>query len=173
MYRHNVKGMGECCAERAVTRLILLQASPDSLGSKFAFPSTDPHASAIAVPHSPQRRQHLLSFRRISLPTPPALLNRQSSTSLQSFDSFPEEGVHVTPIHKPGAAKNGARRGLQRPFSMDMSKRQRSRKDSFKPPDDTKAVRRRRIIAEFYDTERAYVEGLDLIYSVRKQHNPF
>lgn len=48
-----------------------------------------------------------------------------------------------------------------------MSKRPRRRRDSTKPTDDTKLVRRRKIIAEFYDTERAYVEGLDLVYSVR------
>lgn len=145
----------------------------DSFGTKFAFPTTDTHGTAASsipvVPPSPQRRQHLLSFRRISLPTPPALLNRQSSASLQSFDSFPEDGVHATPIHNlsPGAAKNSPRKGLQRPFSLDMSKRPRRRRDSTKPTDDTKLVRRRKIIAEFYDTERAYVEGLDLIYSVR------
>lgn len=67
------------------------------------------------------------------------------------------------------APKIGARKSLQRPFSLDMTKRQRRRKDSSKPPDDTKAIRRRKIIAEFYETERAYVEGLDLIYSVRTQ----
>jgi hypothetical protein len=34
------------------------------------------------------------------------------------------------------------------------------------PVDDARESRRRKVIMEFFETERAYVDGLDLIYSV-------
>ena len=140
----------------------------------FAFPTTDPPGSSHAIPPqpSPQRRQHLLSFRRISLPTPPSLVNRKSTASLASYDSFPEEnGSGESTLAYPPVSvitKNAIahRKMIHRPFSLDPNKRVRKRRDSTKPLDESKAARRRKIIAEFYDTERVYVQGLDLIYSV-------
>ncbi|KAI5118054.1 hypothetical protein M0805_005901 [Coniferiporia weirii] len=133
----------------------------------FSFPSTEvPDAShVVPTPPSPQRRQHLLSFRRISLPTAPSLLNRRSSASLTSFDSFPEENTGGSVLDNPPAHGHGGRRAPHRPFSLEINRRPRRRKDSARPLDESKAAKRRKIIAEFYGTERAYVEGLDLIYS--------
>ncbi|KAH8119782.1 hypothetical protein DFH11DRAFT_1556530 [Phellopilus nigrolimitatus] len=137
-----------------------------SSSTSFAFPSSEsPNANtALPVPPSPQRRQHLLSFRRISLPTPPTLLNRQSSASLTSYDSFPEESAGESPAQHSAVVRNAGRKALHRPFSIEANQRQRRRRDSAKPLDVNKAAKRRQIITEFHDTERAYVEGLDLIY---------
>jgi hypothetical protein len=56
---------------------------------------------------------------------------------------------------------------VHRPFSMESNIRSpRKRRDSVKPPDAGRAAKRSRIIFEFYDTEQAYVDGLELIYSV-------
>ncbi|THH11618.1 hypothetical protein EW145_g566 [Phellinidium pouzarii] len=133
----------------------------------FSFPSTgEPGARhVIPAPPSPQRRQHLLSFRRISLPTAPTLLNRQSSASLTSFDSFPEENTGENIAGPSPALGHIGRQVLRRPFSLEVNNRPRRRRDSTKPLDESKAAQRRKIVAEFHDTERAYVEGLDLIYS--------
>lgn len=58
---------------------------------------------------------------------------------------------------------------VHRPFSMDSSKKSpRKRRESTRLVDVGKATKRAKIIFEFYDTERAYVDGLDLIYSVSK-----
>ena len=65
----------------------------------------------------------------------------------------------------------GVTRKVQHKHShADVGKRPRKRRESVKPQvevDENKAVKRRKIIAEFYDTERAYIQGLDLIYMVR------
>ena len=41
------------------------------------------------------------------------------------------------------------------------------RKKELPPVDEEREIKRRKIIEEFYVTERTYVEGLDLIYMVR------
>lgn len=151
--------------------MYLLRVDLASSSTSFAFPSSEsPNANtALPVPPSPQRRQHLLSFRRISLPTPPTLLNRQSSASLTSYDSFPEESAGESPAQHSAVVRNAGRKALHRPFSIEANQRQRRRRDSAKPLDVNKAAKRRQIITEFHDTERAYVEGLDLIYFVSAQ----
>lgn len=122
------------------------------------------------IPPSPHRRQPLISFRRISLPPPPALLNRQSSASLTSFDSFPDgHSTELVADHNT-VVKGITRKALHKHSHVDVGKRPRKRRESVKPQveiDENKAVKRRKIIAEFYDTERAYIQGLDLIYTVR------
>ena len=134
----------------------------------LAFPSADSISSAgsPSVPPSPQRSKALVSFRRISLPTAPSLLNRHSSASLASLTSFPEEGSveqHGSPSSTSGKAIS--RRSSQSPFSHSYLKKMYKRRDS-QNLDEGKLVRRRKIILEFYETERAYVQGLDLIYAV-------
>ncbi|KLO20105.1 hypothetical protein SCHPADRAFT_992213 [Schizopora paradoxa] len=135
--------------------------------AKVAFPSTD-SLNASPAP-SPHRRQPLLSFRRISLPSAPTLLNRQSSASLASFESFPEETTGSpgtsAPSSSPLAQKGPIRRTSNRPLSFDNKARIRKRRDTLQV-DENKLARRKKIISEFYVTERAYVEGLDLIYTL-------
>lgn len=147
------------------TMLTIPLANPST---SFTFPSTESAGATPSVPApSPQRRKPLLSFRRISLPTAPTLLNRQSSASLTSYDSFPEEtAAGAGPVEPTPAHRNAGNKLINRPFVADGNKRIRKRRDSTRPQDEGKAVKRRKIIVEFYETERAYVDGLDLIYSV-------
>lgn len=66
--------------------------------------------------------------------------------------------------------KGGGRNLLHKQSHAEAGRRHRKRRESVKPQpevDENKTVKRRKIIAEFYDTERAYIRGLDLIYSVR------
>lgn len=61
-----------------------------------------------------------------------------------------------TPAPRPGAAEEA-----------QLSPRRAPRKrDSVRVMDDSKVKKQRKIIEEFYDTEKSYVRGLDLIYSV-------
>jgi hypothetical protein len=54
-----------------------------------------------------------------------------------------------------------------RPISIESPrKRKRTRESVSRPPDDKLLMKRKRIIDEFYETEVAYVDGLDLIYNV-------
>ena len=135
---------------------------PESGGISFPtteLPGPGPHA-APTFTSSQQHRQHLLSFRRISLPTAPSLRNRLSTTSIASQDSLTETGT--SEAHPSNRNKTNA---LQIPVLVEVMKRAKKR-DSHKKPDSRKATKCRKIISEFYTTERAYVDGLDLIYSV-------
>ena len=67
---------------------------------------------------------------------------------------------------KSGPIKTPTRKHARRPLSIDNKSRVHRHRDTVHV-DESKAVRRRKIITEFYETERAYVEGLDLIYTVR------
>ncbi|KAL5533865.1 hypothetical protein ACEPAG_325 [Sanghuangporus baumii] len=139
-----------------------------SSSASFAFPSTESAGGSSPAPTpvpSPQRRQHLLSFRRISLPAPSNILNRHSSASLVSCDSIPQENAVLNVSEASNAPQGFGAKLPNRPSAIDHSKRPHRRRDSLKPIDETKAAKRRKIITEFYETERAYVEGLDLIYT--------
>ncbi|EJD03537.1 uncharacterized protein FOMMEDRAFT_132998 [Fomitiporia mediterranea MF3/22] len=102
---------------------------------------------------------------QISLPTAPTLLNRQSSASITSYDSFPEQNAGAGPVATSSTSRNVITKSSSRPLALEVPKHARRRRDSTKPPDESKSEKRKKIIAEFYDTERAYVEGLELIYS--------
>ena len=106
-----------------------------------------------------------LPFRRISLPTAPNLLHRQSVVSTASFDSLPEEGSSpVSPL--PAANRSPSKRMRSRPLPSESPKKAH-RKKELPPVDEEREIKKRKIIEEFYVTERTYVEGLDLIYTVR------
>ncbi|KAG2110507.1 Rho family DH domain-containing guanine nucleotide exchange factor [Suillus discolor] len=109
---------------------------------RVLFPSTDSTTNLPAAPIT-----HL-PFRRISLPSVPSssLLSaqhRQSVASFASFDSLPEEPV----------VKRPKRRSL---------KRKQSRTPA--PEDIAREAKRTKVIREFWDTERSYVQGLDLVH---------
>ncbi|KAK0185060.1 hypothetical protein F5146DRAFT_1073287 [Armillaria mellea] len=109
--------------------------------SSVAFPLSE------SSPVKQQPRPTHLPFRRISLPTAPTLGHRESVVSVASFDSLPEDGSGLTdgPV-----STDGLRRGNRR---------------SLRSVDDVLESKRRKVIQEFYETERAYVDGLELIYS--------
>ena len=131
----------------------------------IAFPSSGldlhPSPSVDALQH----RSTYLPFRRISLPSAPNLQqNRQSIVSTASFDSLPEEGhapVAVTPV----VIRNAVRAPKLRPSSIDVSRKALRRRDS-RMVDEQREGKRRKVIAEFYETEKSYLDGLELIHSV-------
>ena len=125
--------------------------------SSVSFPALDSGAPLIAHPRPPH-----LPFRRISLPAAPSpMLHRQSVVSMESFESLPEERAGTTqPIHI--ISKPASRRSP--PSAFDSPTRSRARR---RPLNDRNDEKRRRIINEFYETERSYFGGLELIYSVR------
>ena len=129
--------------------------------SSVIFPlSESPHKHAP----SPLRAPHL-PFRRISLPTAPSLLHRVSVVSVASFDSLPEDSDASPP---PSAWSNyNGKLGRGRPTAPESPRRRnRLRDTSTKPLDELQTNKRRKVVREFYDTEKAYVDGLDLVYSV-------
>jgi FYVE, RhoGEF and PH domain containing 5/6 len=128
--------------------------------SLLLFPSKDADNASISPPVSPLvpvTATHQLPFRRMSLPVAPNLnLNRQSVVSLASFESLSERGASQNPIAtkmlKSRRTSIGPRRGVRR--------------RGYQAPDKERDTRRRKVIQEFYETERTYVQGLDLIYEV-------
>ncbi|KAI0652637.1 hypothetical protein C8Q79DRAFT_938683 [Trametes meyenii] len=109
------------------------------------------------------QRPTYLPFRRISLPSAPNLQNRQSIVSTASFDSLPEEGPGPAPV-TPVVIRNAVRGPKQRPSSLDVSRRGMRRRES-RVVDEQKEAKRRKVIAEFYETEKSYLDGLELIHS--------
>ncbi|KAG1724515.1 Rho family DH domain-containing guanine nucleotide exchange factor [Suillus paluster] len=109
---------------------------------KVTFPSIDSAYFPLAAPIT-----HL-PFRRISLPSVPSsslvsAQHRQSVASFASFDSLPEEPV----VRRP------KRRSLNRKHSRTPA-----------PADAAQEAKRAKVIREFWDTERSYVQGLDLVH---------
>ena len=124
--------------------------------SSVSFPALDFDAPLISHPRPPY-----LPFRRISLPSAPSpMVHRQSVVSMESFQSLPEEGAG-TSQQIPISSKLPPRRPP--PSAFDSPTRNRTRRRPLNDPNNDK---RRRIINEFYETERSYYEGLELIYSV-------
>lgn len=137
----------------------------------------------------PQQPPHLrptyLPFRRISLPAgvAPSLAHRPHSVvSIASFDSLPEDSQvgssSMGGLAPPSPKKIVDVKPKARPASMDMKLQQQQRAPRRKTPlveskvvvdfslrDKGKEAKRRKIVLEFYETERAYVDGLELIYS--------
>ncbi|KIK92638.1 hypothetical protein PAXRUDRAFT_34429 [Paxillus rubicundulus Ve08.2h10] len=111
-----------------------------------SFPTASQESALVAplpVPHLP--------FRRISLPSAPSLVlaQRQSVVSLTPSGSLAEDQVHV---HQHRRAR---RRSLN---PAGRSHRQIQ-------ADDDRQAKRAKIIAEFYATEKSYLDGLDLVYN--------
>ena len=70
-----------------------------------------------------------------------------------------------------GPTKGGAR-GNGRPTSVEVGKKVVRRKEPLLV-DDAKEAKRRKVIVELYETERAYVDGLDLIYAVSDRRGSY
>ncbi|CCM02758.1 uncharacterized protein FIBRA_04866 [Fibroporia radiculosa] len=140
-------------------------AAVSTPASMVDFPSSESHLSPSHSDIHFQRQRHL-PFRRISLPTPPNL-NRQSVVSTASFDSLPEEDLSpgfVVPVVTPAVIKNATRPPRHRPSSLDISRRA-PRRSHMQPVDEQREAKRRKVINEFHETEKSYLDGLELIYS--------
>ncbi|KAJ6568436.1 hypothetical protein DFH09DRAFT_983267 [Mycena vulgaris] len=116
-----------------------------------AFPTTDKNFQPAPRPRPPY-----LPFRRISLPSN---TRRESVVSVASFDSLPEEGDSLSSPSLPAVMRNvnPGRRPKARPVS--------SNRRLARPLDDAREAKRRNVIQEFYETEKTYVDGLEMIYS--------
>ena len=135
----------------------------------IAFPSSGQDLLPSASVDALQNRSTYLPFRRISLPSAPSLQlqqNRLSIASLASFDSLPEEGPPRAPPATPAVIRNAVRAPKLRPSSVDMHRRAVRRKES-RMVNGQREGKRRKVITEFYETEKSYLDGLELIHSVR------
>ncbi|KAF8877905.1 hypothetical protein BD779DRAFT_1556237 [Infundibulicybe gibba] len=131
----------------------------NALPSTVNFPTSDPTPKPVIHARPPH-----LPFRRISLPTAPSLMHRESVVSVASFDSLPEEeGVPVTPLSSSPRSAHPPRKARGRMSSNDSPRKNRRREG--RPVDNAREAKRRKLVDEFYDTERTYVDGLELIYS--------
>ncbi|TBU26804.1 hypothetical protein BD311DRAFT_779367 [Dichomitus squalens] len=129
----------------------------------ISFPSSghDLHSSTPLDLH--YQRPTYLPFRRISLPSAPNLQHRQSIVSTASFDSLPEEDHGAVPV-TPVVIRNAVKGPKHRPSSLDVSRRAIRRRES-RVVDEQREAKRRKVIAEFYETEKSYLDGLELIHS--------
>ncbi|GJE89658.1 FYVE, RhoGEF and PH domain-containing protein [Phanerochaete sordida] len=146
-------------------RRFSLRRAPDNRDVMVDFPSIDGAKPAVLVPDAQLAPSAYLPFRRISFPSTPNLqLQRQSIASLASFDSIPEgpqPPATAIPLFRP-PSKGAKRRGS----SVDPAKRPHRRKEvKSVMVDEQREAKRRKVINELYETERTYVDGLELIYS--------
>jgi FYVE/RhoGEF/PH domain-containing protein 5/6 len=108
-----------------------------------------------------------LPFRRISIPTTPSPhLHRQSGVSVTSVDSITEDGVAAIPRSKNLLKKKSGS------ITADNGGKRSRKKDVRKPLDEAREAKRRKVVLELFETERAYVDGLDLIYFVSFEKPP-
>ncbi|KAL4079766.1 hypothetical protein J3A83DRAFT_4085356 [Scleroderma citrinum] len=96
----------------------------------------------LPVPHLP--------FRRISLPSAPNLAAIAHRHSVMSISSDAEEALVLAQQHK---------RGKRRSLNPGARPRRRT------PADEARDAKRGKVISEFYDTEKSYLGGLDLVYN--------
>ncbi|KAK2462258.1 hypothetical protein APHAL10511_005754 [Amanita phalloides] len=162
-------------------------ASPQST---INFPSSSPAASSSNA-HVHPRTPHL-PFRRISLPASTSF-QRLSVASVASFDSLSEEGgdsgngcQHKSSLLSAShlavsttAAEDVRRRSIVTPTKGVCRHRGRHKKkysseaasaliarspSKLRVAREARQHKRRKIIREFFDTEKTYVDGLDFIY---------
>lgn len=130
------------------------------------FPSSESHSGiSLDVPYT---GAVYLPFRRISLPSAPSLVHRQSIVSTASFDSLPEEpgsiGINASSPISP-LPRSPDRPGFRNQHSSELARRA-GRRQSVRVVDPNLETKRRRVITEFCETEKSYVDGLELIHSV-------
>jgi FYVE/RhoGEF/PH domain-containing protein 5/6 len=89
---------------------------------------------------------------------------------VQSFDSLPEDAAAPAPM-MPLVMKNVNKKSGTGPLAHGGQRR--SSQWKLRPINEALEAKRRKIIAEFFETERSYVNGLNLIHSVRAiVHDP-
>lgn len=109
-----------------------------------SFPTSE------STPAVPQPVPHL-PFRRISLPTAPNLAAIAYRHSVVSVSADAEEALVLAHQH---------RRSKRRSLNPGARSRRRT------PENDARDAKRGKIVSEFFDTERSYLDGLDLVYNV-------
>lgn len=139
--------------------------------SRVVFPTSESPSPTAAQLHPPSQ---IRPFRRISMPSYPSVLHRNSVLSVSSLDSLagseesrPGVAISVSNpnirLAKPVLVNGG--RG--QPLALESPKRQSARHStSARSANDAKALKRKQVIDEFHATEGSYVNGLDLIYYV-------
>lgn len=88
------------------------------------------------------------------------MLHRQSMVSVGSFEDDERLPRRHGPLLRGSASA--------RPLSIDQPRRRHKKNDVVLKPsadDVARSLKRKKIVDELYDTERAYVDGLNLIYS--------
>ncbi|KAI0094987.1 hypothetical protein BDY19DRAFT_915766 [Irpex rosettiformis] len=134
----------------------------DKPNAMLDFPSTGAQSQAD-LPHP--LPQHL-PFRRISFPTSARSvpLRPTSVVSTASFDSTDNTSLPPSSFSSP--AKTAPKAQRHRLTSGDVNRRQSKRREvKSVVANEQRYLKRRKIIHEFCETERTYVEGLELIYS--------
>ncbi|KAJ3575572.1 hypothetical protein NP233_g1000 [Leucocoprinus birnbaumii] len=130
---------------------------------------------AFESPSKVSSPSQMRPFRRISMPSFPSGVNRNSIASMSSTDSLTENNEArpgmVVLASSPGNIRfprtsittNISR---TRPNSSELPKRRsRKRSSSAKPATDTKSQQRKQVVEEIRTTEKSYLDGLELIYS--------
>ncbi|KAG5637247.1 hypothetical protein H0H81_005245 [Sphagnurus paluster] len=94
-------------------------------------------------------------------------MHRDSMISVASFDSLPEEGEpQGSPVSAIIRSPHTPKSGNVRPTSAESPRRRRRRDVQAKPIDGARESKRRKVIEEFYETERAYVDDRSHLTSV-------
>lgn len=114
---------------------------------------------------------HLRPFCWIPLPTAQTLMHCKSVASVASFDFLPEEGeAPVLSGIRAGSHRHGhghlAPKRLGPGKGRIESPHRQMKHDVSRPADDPRNAKQKKVIEEFYQTEKVYVDSLDLIYSV-------
>lgn len=129
-----------------------------------------PSAGAQSQSEPPLPLPQHLPFRRISFPTSAGNMPLRP-TSIVSTASFDSTDTSLPPPSFPSPSKSSPRGPRHRLISNDVNRRQSRRREVKSAViDEQRDAKRRKIIQEFCETERTYVEGLELIYSVSTQH---
>ncbi|KAF9054716.1 hypothetical protein BJ165DRAFT_1440572 [Panaeolus papilionaceus] len=135
-----------------------------------------PH-SVVDVSHNvlAHPRPPHLPFRRISLPSPPPMIpDRTSMVSVGSFEVYAEDGSSFSSPQGVQLRNHRTSAYMGDPPMSGGRRRSRARRESSVKPEDRTRIgqeelkmlaKRQKIIEEFYETEKAYVDGLELIYS--------
>jgi len=138
--------------------------------TRISFPTSESFS-----PVSLQPAPLIQPFRRISLPSFPSVTD--SIESISFFDSS-AEGQEVRPrltvaVHNSGnlcSSKivSANSHSTQTQLTPIESPKWHSRRhsSSAQPTSDINFLKRKKVLEEFYATEKSYVDGLELIYSV-------
>jgi len=140
--------------------------------TRISFPTSESFS-----PVSLQPAPLIQPFRRISLPSFPPVFQTNSIESISSFDSS-AEGQEVRPrltvaVHNSGnlcsskIVSANSHSTQTRLIPIESPKwHSRRHSSSAQPTSDINFLKRKKVLEEFYATEKSYVDGLELIYSV-------
>lgn len=140
--------------------------------TRISFPTSESFS-----PVSLQPAPLIQPFRRISLPSFPSVFQKSSIESISSLGSS-VEGQEVRPrltvaVHNSGnlclskLVSTNSHSTQTRLIPIESPKwHSRRHSSSAEPTSDINFLKRKQVLEEFYATEKSYVDGLELIYSV-------